>query len=104
MSASFDGCTALEEITSKNITPPYITRNTFINVDKNIPVYVPEDALVDYQNARYWNEFNIIGANTGVENITGDNTTNVQKVLRDGQVLILHDGKTYTVTGQEIAE
>ena len=39
---------------------------------------------------------------TAVENIPADNTTTVRKVFRDGQVLILRGGKTYTTTGVEV--
>ena len=38
---------------------------------------------------------------TAVENITTNNA-NIQKILRDGQLLILRDGKTYNVMGQEL--
>ena len=38
---------------------------------------------------------------TAVENITTNNA-NIQKILRDGQLLILRDGKTYTITGQKL--
>lgn len=39
---------------------------------------------------------------TGVEN-TDDNTdANTAKLIRDGQMLIKHNGKTYTVTGQQV--
>jgi hypothetical protein len=32
----------------------------------------------------------------------GDNTSKARKILRDGQVLIIRDGKTYTITGQRM--
>ena len=38
---------------------------------------------------------------TAVENVSADGTT-PQKVFRDGQVYILRDGKTYTLTGEEV--
>ena len=38
---------------------------------------------------------------TAVENITTNNA-NIQKILRDGQLLILRDGVEYTVMGQEL--
>ncbi len=43
-------------------------------------------------------------ATTAVENISADGDTAVRKVVRDGQVYILRNGKTYTVQGQEIRE
>ena len=43
-------------------------------------------------------------ATTAIENISADSDTAVRKVVRDGQVYILRNGKTYTVQGQEIKE
>ncbi len=39
---------------------------------------------------------------TAIENVTAGSDSVVQKVIRDGQVLILRDGKTYTTTGIEL--
>jgi len=39
---------------------------------------------------------------TAVENISTDGDTAVRKVFRDGQVLILRNGNTYTTTGVEV--
>ena len=44
---------------------------------------------------------NNVNVSTPVEN-TELNSSNVQKICRDGQVLILRDGKTYTIMGQEL--
>ena len=41
---------------------------------------------------------------TAVENISADGDTTVRKVFRDGQVLILRNGKTYTTTGVEVKQ
>ena len=39
---------------------------------------------------------------TDVESITLSETPIIHKVIRDGQLLIIRDGKTYTVLGQEV--
>ena len=39
---------------------------------------------------------------TELETITLTETPIVQKIMRDGQLLILRDGKTYNVMGQEM--
>ena len=44
---------------------------------------------------------NNVNVSTPVEN-TELNSSNVQKIFRDGQVLILRDGKIYSVMGQEL--
>ena len=43
------------------------------------------------------------GKTTDVENANGvSSLTNTRKLLRDGQIIILRDGKTYTLMGAEI--
>ena len=39
---------------------------------------------------------------TDVETITAPTTTAVQKIIRDGQVFIIRDGKTYNIMGVEV--
>ena len=52
--------------------------------------------------ATYSGEFTTMGGTTtAVEDIL-QNTTNVQKLLRNGQLIIVRDGVEYTVMGQEI--
>ena len=41
---------------------------------------------------------------TAVENVSANDDTTPRKVLRDGQVYILRNGKVYTIQGQEIKE
>ena len=38
---------------------------------------------------------------TGIESIQ-PSVVSVQKIIRDGQIFVLRDGKVYTVTGQEV--
>lgn len=99
---AFEGCAALKEIISKNVTPPTVNWSTFEELDKTIPVYVPDESLTDYKNAPYWNEFNIIGNSTGVDNISDSDIPIVEKFFRNGQVLIRRGDRVYTVTGQEV--
>ena len=97
-------CGKLKKMTVKAMTPPAIHAKTFFDVDRQIPVYVPDEVVDTYKNDPYWKEFNIQGksnAPTSVEN-TVANGSNVQKIVRDGQLLILREGKTYSVMGQEM--
>lgn len=45
-------------------------------------------------------EYQDTGGSTDIDQVTNDQITN--KVIRNGQLLILRDGKTYTITGQEL--
>lgn len=90
----------------KALVPPTIHSKTFYEVNRKIPVYVPDDAVGMYKNDIYWREFNIQGeskAPTAVDNIPSP-ISNSQKIIRDGHLLIIRDGKTYNVMGVEIRQ
>ena len=50
----------------------------------------------------YAGTFRTQGESTAIDNPSADKATDQTKVIRDGQVLILRGGKTYTVTGMEV--
>jgi hypothetical protein len=68
-------------------------------------LYVPAESLEDYKAADQWKEFGTIlpldKAPSAVEN-TRLPITNSTKLLHNAQLLILRDGKTYTITGQKL--
>ena len=122
--AAFYGCTYLEEMTLPSTmkevgdngfglcakmkkmhvnanTPPTIQAKTFEDVDRSIPVYVPTEAVETYKADPYWSEFNIQSEDNGLESIT-NNASSSMKILYNGQLLIIRDGKTYTVMGTEV--
>jgi hypothetical protein len=76
---------------------------TFDDVDRSIPVYVPEEAVNRYKAAAVWQEFNIVGekgSTSGMDDVQmGKN--GIQKLLRNGQLVIIRDGKMYNAMGQE---
>lgn len=80
------------------------------NIFSNIPLsdatlYIPAESLEDYKAADQWKEFGTIlpleDAPDAVENIQSP-TANGTIVIRDGQLLILRDGKIYSMMGQEM--
>jgi hypothetical protein len=98
-------CSKLTKIKCAAVVPPAIQAKTFYEVKRQIPVYVPDEALANYKGDMYWQEFNIQAASQqdsqGIENVQGDEVQST-KVVKDGQVLILRNGKTYTMQGQEV--
>lgn len=93
----------LTEIHSDNPIPPTIQQNTFMGIDRNIPVYVPtKEAVTAYKEADYWKEFfNIIGPNeTALDNATAP--TEAKKIVRDGQVVIVGEKANYDLRGNII--
>ena len=98
-------CGKLTKIVCNATTPPAIQAKTFYDVNRLIPVYVPDESVASYESDEYWQEFDIQGASDleDAVNYTTDNpAAAVTKVMLDGQVLILRNGKTYTIQGVEV--
>jgi hypothetical protein len=126
---AFAGCFNLSSITIPNsITsigegafsggPPVITiiceaikvpaLESYVFYDRDLTeatLYVPAQSLDDYKAAEQWKEFGKIlsleEAPNAVDNISAL-ITYTKKLFRNGQVYILQDSKTYTITGAEI--
>ena len=97
-------CAKLQRMNVDAIVPPIVASRTFEDVDRTIPVVVPDESVSVYKSAPVWQEFNIQGKSevpAALDNIHAENSV-TRKLLRDGQLLILRDGKTYTIMGAEI--
>ena len=101
---AFGQCQKVAKMTVNATTPPIVEAETFEDIDRSIPLYVPIGTALQYKAADYWCEFfNVIEYNapSAVDNISSPNA-NTRKLLRDGQLLIIRDGKTYNIMGAEI--
>ncbi len=104
---TFALCAKLKKITVNSVTPPSIQAKTFFDVKRQIPVYVPDEAVSAYEADTYWQEFDIQGASnmpTGIDNVSsslqgGDRG---RLILHNGQIFILRGEKTYTLQGAEV--
>ena len=97
-------CAKLGEITVHATEPPVVDSKTFENVSRSIPVHVPYGMGPKYRAAAVWQEFDIrdkADVVTGVDNVDVD-TISIEKVIRNGQVMIVRDGKMYNMLGQEM--
>ena len=98
----------LASLTSKAIVPPVCQDNSFQVIKYQIPLYVPDASVDAYRQAPVWCNFtNILPLSdllsTDIQNTEANrDTRSVRKILRDNQILILRNGKTYTVQGQEM--
>lgn len=105
-SEAFVSCESLTTVICKAIEVPELESNVFNSMPlSEATLYVPAESLEDYKAAEQWKEFGTIlpldKAPSAVEN-TRLPITNSTKLLRNGQVYILQDGKTYTITGQKL--
>jgi hypothetical protein len=104
---TFALCAKVKMIHVKAMTPPAIKAKTFFDVNRRIPVYVPDEVVEAYKSDPYWSEFDIQGESnapsTDLENTHSQSPmANRQKLLLNGQLIILRDGKSYSVMGQEL--
>lgn len=76
--------------------------DVFGGVSSSIPVYVPADVVTAYKNSPWGSYFtNILPiTTTAIDNAAVEIEAVI--LLRDGQIFLLRDNKTYTATGQEV--
>ena len=102
---AFAECTSLDSVTCLAMTPPALGSSVFSNC-KQSTLLVPCESLSNYQAHEQWGQFTNIqciaseDTPTDIENTDIQLPTDYQKFLHNGQIYILQDGKTYTITGQ----
>jgi hypothetical protein len=94
-------CAKLEIMYVKAPVPPTIQAKTFLDVNRKIPVYVPDGAVDAYKDDPYWSEFKILSEENAVENVINP-TSFAQKILCDGHLIIIRDGVEYNAMGMEL--
>lgn len=96
-------CAQLRQMTVNAVEPPTVDSKTFENVNRAIPVHVPNGSGKKYRAAAVWQEFNIVDESepTGMEQVNAA-VAAPRKVVRDGQVLIIRGNEVYTVLGETI--
>jgi hypothetical protein len=109
---AFDMCSSLTKVTCCATTPPIMSDgeseykyHVFLRVPvSDIPLYVPAESVDAYEEANQWKEFGQILPieNTSVNQVEQPSVEQAKKILRNGQLLILRDGKIYNVIGQEL--
>ena len=91
-STAFSGCSGITSITCEATEPIAVDGATFTDIDKNIPVYVPEGCAEVYQTTSYWSEFtNIVAL---VSNFEVDGI--YYNVVNDNEVEVISGSTQYT--------
>ena len=99
---AFRDCSTLTTVICEAIQVPDYQHNIFANIPfLEATLYVPEESLEDYKSAIYWKDFGTILpiTLTGLEDTQSDNKASFIKVIHNGQILILREGKTYNAMG-----
>ena len=103
---AFGQCQKVAKMTVNAMTPPVVEAETFEDIDRSIPLYVPIGTASQYKTTDYWCEFfNVIeyDAPSAVENTHSQSPmANCQKLLRNGQLIIVRDGVEYNAMGAQI--
>lgn len=106
-SCAFAYCSGLTSITCKAGSVPTLGSDVFKNATNLAHIYVPKESVDDYKGATGWIDYasiiEAISGGTGIETVSVQTSAvRSQKVIRDGQLLILRDGKTFNLTGAEV--
>ena len=104
----FGNC-SLNKVVCEAVLVPSTESNAFENVVTSSAIlYVPDEAVNIYKYMDPWDKFGTIlpisQLPTDVENVQtiGGMDPPKKKLIRDGQVVILHNDKSYNIMGQEI--
>ena len=101
---AFGLCSGLTSVTNYATTPQSINSNVFDEVNKSTCVLnVPKESVNLYQAADVWKEFTQIvevDVPTSAPAVYTNPANPAQKLIKNGNVYILTDDKTYTITGQ----
>jgi hypothetical protein len=102
-SYNFGDGSKLISITCEATTPPNLMAGN--KCYSLTAVYVPAESVEQYKTAEQWKEFGSIlpieQTPNAIDNVLHP-TAHTKKVLHNGQLLILRDGKTYNIMGMEI--
>ncbi len=102
---AFIECTAVRDIYCNATIPPTCedADETFKAMGQfTTTVHVPAGSVDMYKVALGWRYFyNIVADNTALENVSSA-TDSKQKIIRDGQVIILQNGKAYDLLGRMV--
>ena len=106
---AFAYCSSLKTVICKAVLVPSTGEDVFANISISSAVlYVPDESVDIYKYMDPWDKFGTIlpisQLPTDVENVQtiGGMDPSKKKLIRDGQVVILHNDKSYNIMGQEV--
>lgn len=99
---AFNG-TKIKTFTIRTKTPPTLGSSVFSLTQINsATLYVPRSAMYEYSSASQWRNFGTILPldDTAIESVEAEQQ--VQKVLEDGQLVIIRNGIRYDILGRQL--
>ena len=83
-------CSSLKSITCENLTPPTLQGSSICDNASDVTLYVPKDALSNYQTAKGWRDFKSIRA-------IGDIVPEPISIILPNYIETVYEGKTITL-------
>jgi len=104
---AFYGCSNVQAISCDALTPPACGEGAFEDVDRAIPLYVPESSVEAYKDAAQWKEFDVQAEEqqtpTGLEQFSILNSQfSIRKLFRNGVLYLMYNGTMYDVQGRKV--
>lgn len=104
--SAFSGCQSVYEITCKATKAPNVYESTFENVSTLATLYVPAESVQKYKIHAVWSRFfniePIEESEEAIDSANQDGASVNQKIICNGQVLIVRDGEIYSILGEKI--
>ena len=102
----FKGISSLKAITSNAVTPPTLGTDVFAGCNngnlRTLDLTVPSGSESQYKAAEGWCEFyGTCGGDEAVDEVQGD-MVQCTKVIENGQLYILRDGKVFNLQGAQV--
>ncbi len=99
----FSLCGKIRKMVVGAAEPPAVEDKTFFEVSQQAPVYVPDESVDNYLATPVWRDLNIQKMSKMPDAVDYITTTAApEKLIVDGQLLILRDGKIYSAQGQQL--
>jgi len=107
--AAADVAQAVCDLTDIDLAGVYLAKTpdgsaTLLSGAELIAAQLPDSTLVRKANARggFGMPVELINEETALNTVTANPSPVTLKILRNGELFILRDGKTYNVTGQQV--
>ena len=103
---TFALCAKMQKIVIKATVPPTIHAKTFYDVNRKIPVYVPDESVDAYMQDALWGEFDIRGSSDPTTSISQTpnqkSAITNQKLIINSQLFIQRGNELFNAQGARV--
>lgn len=102
--SAFANCPYLITVHAQMEFPPIIDASVFADCGdlSGVDCYVPTESMAFYRKTAVWKEFNLQDEKTPTARDETSAFRSSSKIIRNGQLFILREGKSYSVQGMEV--